>query len=66
MRLIDSCVAQACYAYAVGKVIQRGRHPPLLPCRLSWIGGQGTDPKEQNTQQSPTFGRNRVPQPSHS
>jgi hypothetical protein len=29
------------------------------------FGGQGTDPKEQNTQQSPCFGRSRTPHPSH-
>jgi hypothetical protein len=29
------------------------------------FGGQGADPKEQNTQQSPCFGRSRTPQPSH-
>jgi hypothetical protein len=29
------------------------------------FGGQGTDPKEQNTQQSPCFGRSRSPHPSH-
>lgn len=26
--------------------------------RCCWIDGQGTDPNEQNTQQSPCFGRN--------
>jgi hypothetical protein len=34
--------------------------------RWSCIGGHGTDPWEQNTQQSPLFGRNLVPQPVHS
>jgi hypothetical protein len=32
----------------------------------SCIGGQGAVPKEQNTQQSPGFGRNKVPRPAHS
>ena len=27
------------------------------PSAASWIGGHGTDPKEQKTQQSPAFGR---------
>ncbi len=35
--------------------------PP--PARSAWIGGQGTAPYEQKTQQSPGFGRNVVPQP---
>jgi hypothetical protein len=30
--------------------------------RASWIGGQGTSPYEQNTQQSPGFGFIRIPQ----
>jgi hypothetical protein len=30
--------------------------------RASWIGGQGTSPNEQNTQQSPGFGFIRIPQ----
>jgi hypothetical protein len=29
------------------------------------LGGQGTEPYEQNTQQSPCFGRSTVPQASH-
>jgi hypothetical protein len=29
------------------------------------IGGQGIEPQEQNTQQSPCFGRSLVPQPVH-
>ena len=37
---------------------------PLPP--LHWIGGQGTSPNEQNTQQSPGSGRNSVPQPLQS
>jgi hypothetical protein len=36
-----------------------------LPDRSAWIGGQGTDPYEQNTQQSPGFGFNRLPQLLH-
>ena len=34
--------------------------------RCPWTGGQGTDPNEQNTQQSPGLARNSVLQPSHS
>ena len=34
--------------------------------RSCWIGGHGTDPKEQKTQQSPAIGFSRVPQPPHS
>jgi hypothetical protein len=33
---------------------------------LAWIGGQGTEPYEQNTQQSPGFGRSNAPQLTHS
>jgi hypothetical protein len=32
----------------------------------SCIGGQGTEPYEQNTQQSPGLGRSAVPQPGQS
>lgn len=32
----------------------------------SWIGGQGTSPQEQNTQQSPGFGCSNSPQPVQS
>jgi hypothetical protein len=31
-----------------------------------WIGGHGTDPKEQNTQQSPGFGFSLSPHPLQS
>jgi len=31
----------------------------------TWIGGHGTVPQEQKTQQSPGFGRSIVPQPRH-
>jgi hypothetical protein len=31
-----------------------------------WRGGQGVSPNEQNTQQSPGFGRNSVLHPTHS
>ena len=34
--------------------------------RWAWIGGQGNEPYEQNTQQSPGFGFSWVPQPLHS
>lgn len=42
---------------------QRWGAPPLR--RASWIGGQGTSPYEQKTQQSPCLGRRVVPQPEH-
>jgi hypothetical protein len=38
---------------------------PALPERSACIGGHGTEPKEQNTQQSPDFGFNFIPQPVH-
>jgi hypothetical protein len=31
-----------------------------------WTGGQGTDPYEQNTQQSPALGLSRFPHPVQS
>lgn len=34
--------------------------------RFCWIGGHGTVPKEQNTQQSPALGRSNVWQVGHS
>jgi hypothetical protein len=37
----------------------------VSPYRCPWIGGHGTEPKEQNTQQSPSFGRSITPQPEH-
>jgi hypothetical protein len=39
-----------------GGEIQQQRLPD------SCTGGHGTDPHEQNTQQSPVFGRSRLPQ----
>lgn len=33
----------------------------LSPRRAFCIGGHGTEPKEQNTQQSPSFGRSSAP-----
>jgi hypothetical protein len=40
---------------------QQAVGPPVA--RAAWTGGQGTSPNEQNTQQSPAFGRIRTPQP---
>ena len=40
-----------------------GRHVGVSP---AWIGGQGTEPYEQKTQQSPAFGRRSSPQPVQS
>jgi hypothetical protein len=48
------CVAES---YAL---FHHGQHR-LFP--RSWTGGQGTDPKEQNTQQSPANGLSFCPQP---
>jgi hypothetical protein len=36
---------------------------PVSPERSAWTGGHETEPKEQNTQQSPCFGRSVAPQP---
>jgi hypothetical protein len=40
------------------------RYPQQAFC--CWIGGQGTLPNEQKTQQSPAFGRSSSPQPVQS
>lgn len=45
------------------------QHPMVRVAPLehsAWMGGHGTEPYEQKTQQSPGFGRNSVPQPVHS
>jgi hypothetical protein len=47
------------YALALFPAIYEQQSP-------AWIGGQGTDPNEQNTQQSPAFGFSRLPQPLQS
>jgi hypothetical protein len=36
---------------------------PASPECSAWIGGHGTEPWEQKTQQSPGFGRSVAPQP---
>jgi hypothetical protein len=36
---------------------------PPEPRRPAWTGGHGTEPYEQNTQQSPGFGRSMEQQP---
>ena len=49
-----------------------GRYPRqqaaafISPERSAWMGGQGAEPYEQKTQQSPGFGRKIIPQPVHS
>ena len=42
---------------------QGGRHVGVSP---AWIGGQGIEPYEQNTQQSAGLGRRSSPQPVQS
>ena len=41
---------------------QAAQQPGPPPARASWIGGQGTSPKEQKTQQSPLSGLRSAPQ----
>jgi hypothetical protein len=43
----------------------RASHPHNMGLR-AWTGGHFTEPNEQNTQQSPGFGRSSVLQCSHS
>jgi hypothetical protein len=45
---------------ASGTIFDHGQQG-LFP--LCWTGGQGTDPNEQNTQQSPANGLSFCPQP---
>src|SRR5580704_11682842 len=45
------------------RVAAVGRHVGVSP---AWMGGHGTEPYEQNTQQSPGFGRRSSPQPMQS
>lgn len=40
--------------------------PQQASSPLAWIGGHGTEPNEQNTQQSPGFGRKTAWQLPHS
>jgi hypothetical protein len=46
--------------------LQQALAPPPPPERSACIGGHGTEPYEQNTQQLPGFGRSLTPQPVQS
>jgi hypothetical protein len=50
---------------AIRRALIQRQQLPMPPPRSSWIEGHGTEPYEQKTQQSPAFGRSKVPQPSH-
>jgi hypothetical protein len=55
------------FSYAVlHRATLHGRQPHQQQSLCRWIGGQGTLPKEQNTQQSPLAGRRRALQLGHS
>jgi len=62
--------SQSC-ATCVGALVktaypaQQDATPAALE-RWAWTGGHGDEPYEQNTQQSPGFGRSLAPQPVHS
>jgi hypothetical protein len=49
----------------ISRARQEGMQQRAWP-PLPWIGGHGTVPNEQNTQQSPGLGRSSVPQPLQS
>jgi hypothetical protein len=48
------------------KPARQGRFAGLQQFRCCWIGGHLTVPYEQNTQQSPAFGRSKAAQLRHS
>jgi len=50
--------------YCQSKIARPIHDPQQGAC--CWMGGHGTVPKEQNTQQSPAFGRSTLPQPRQS
>jgi len=54
-----------CDAAVRHEYIYREQHISLFPPDSSCLGGQGTEPNEQNTQQSPLFGFSFSPQPTH-
>jgi hypothetical protein len=54
--LVDSVFRQSQH-FGVGPL------PGTPSARACWMGGQGTSPNEQNTQQSPGFGFIRAAQP---
>lgn len=48
----------------IANAVWREHYAQHSPC--DWTGGHLTDPKEQNTQQSPAFGLRSSPQRVHS
>ena len=53
-------------AYSAGMLPMARRKMEDYSPRRAWTGGQATEPKEQNTQQSPRLGRSRAWQLLHS
>jgi hypothetical protein len=51
---------------AIECIRRRGYEATSVRDLTACTGGHGTEPYEQKTQQSPAFGRSRVPQPVHS
>jgi len=60
----DSQICKMELAVHFGPAEGAGLAGPHLP--FCWTGGQGTDPYEQNTQQSPAFGLSCFPHPLQS
>jgi len=52
--------------YALSRPICADVQPQQAPSPFSWIGGHGTVPYEQKTQQSPGSGLSLFPQPLQS
>jgi len=54
------------YTFLVRRMVCESRSGPHSAFLEACLGGQGTEPYEQNTQQSPRLGRNSVLHPVHS
>ena len=59
------CPGEQASLSAIRDYLQHPRRTPLSACD-SWTGGHGTEPYEQNTQQSPDLGLNIAPHAAHS
>jgi hypothetical protein len=65
MRTPAMCPARRSVGTRYADGFGTGRQQPA-PRPSACTGGHGAEPYEQNTQQSPAFGRSIVPQPAHS
>lgn len=65
---LSTCLTRTCMAATARRCRCRSPRGRCYPQQgfCCWIGGHGTVPYEQNTQQSPCLGRSTAPQPGHS